>query len=255
MYIFETGIRGSPTIVFLHGGGTAHWMWKYQVRDLFDYHLLIPDLPGHGKSSREKWVSFADTADEVAEIIREKAANGRAHVVGLSLGGYIVVSLLSRHPEVIDHAVVSGINALPYPGAWLVKGVTALTTPLLKLKPIVRRSLKAMKLTEEEQKLYIQSLQDLDMQSYLKISNQALDHRLPPMPDQMNVPALFVVGEKEVKNALASNPVLVKGVHGSVGKMVKGVGHAWVAEAPDLFSHMVRWWIEGQPLPEELVDL
>ncbi len=40
-----------PTILFLHGGGGGRWMWQPQVERLADYHLLIPDLPGHGDSS------------------------------------------------------------------------------------------------------------------------------------------------------------------------------------------------------------
>jgi pimeloyl-ACP methyl ester carboxylesterase len=253
MYIQETGNPDAPGLVFLHGGGTAGWMWQQQIKDLKDYHCLVPDLPGHGESSQETWVSFADTASQVADIIRQKSAGGRAHVVGLSLGGYLVVSLLSQAPEVVDHALASGINALPYAGAGLIKGISRLTLPLLKWKPMVKASLRAMHLSDEEQAQYIESLQKLDPQAYLRISDQALDFRLPPIPQDLTAPVLIVVGEKEVRNALQSQPVLLNGIPGAVGRIAPGVGHAWVGENPSLFSRMVRCWIEDQPLPDELL--
>jgi hypothetical protein len=127
--------------------------------------------------------------------------------------------------------------------------------PLMKFKPLLKLNARSLKLSQEDQEMVIQGAMDVDTRSMLKITGEALDFRLPPIPTGLKVPALFVVGEKEVKNALQSNPVLVKGVPGAVGKMVKGVGHAWVGEAPDLFTRMVRCWIEDQPLPEQLVDL
>lgn len=253
MHIHESGTPGAATILFLHGGGTANWMWRYQVEDLQDYHCLVPDLPGHGESSREAWVSFAATADQLAEIIRQQATGGRAHVVGLSLGGYLVVELLSRAPEVVDRAIVSGINALPYAGAGFVKLLSRLTLPLLKWKPMAKASMRALNLSEQDQAAYLSSLAKMDSQSYLAISEQALDFRLPPMPADLSAPALIVVGEKEVKNALQSQPVLVQGIPGAVGRVAPGVGHAWVGENPSLFSSMVRCWIEDRPLPAELL--
>jgi pimeloyl-ACP methyl ester carboxylesterase len=255
MYVQETGNPDAPELVFLHGGGLTSWMWRQQVEDLKDYHCLVPDLPGHGESSQETWVSFADTAGRVADIIRQKSAVGRAHVVGLSLGGYIVVSLLSQAPEVVDHAVVSGINALPYAGEGLIKAISRMTLPLLKWKPMVKASLRAMHLSEEDQVQYIKSLEKLDPQAYLRLSDQAIEFRLPPISPDLTAPVLIVVGEKEVKNALQSQPVLVNGIPGAVGRIAPGVGHAWVGENPSLFSRMVRCWIEDRPLPEELLEI
>jgi pimeloyl-ACP methyl ester carboxylesterase len=106
-------------LVFLHGVGASGWMWARQVAALADFHCLNVDLPGHGRSNRVPWVSLADTAGQIAAIIRTRAANGRAHVVGLSLGGYIALALLERHAEVLDRVVMrrSHRRADAQPGA------------------------------------------------------------------------------------------------------------------------------------------
>ena len=44
LYIKETGQDNQETIIFLHGGGLAGWMWEEQVKAFNDYHCLVPDL-------------------------------------------------------------------------------------------------------------------------------------------------------------------------------------------------------------------
>ncbi len=253
MYTAESGNKDAASIVFLHGGGTAGWMWNQQVKDLQDFHCLVPDLPGHGKSVDEKWVSFADTADKLAEMIAGKANRGRAHVVGLSLGGYIVVELLSRHSAVIDHAMLTGINALPYRGAGLMKAITALMLPLKNMEFLAKASFKSMNISEEHLPEYLSGLRNLDDKSYLKLANQAYDFRVPPMPENLACPTLVMAGEKEVSNVLKSQPVLMQNIPGATGRIAPAMGHVWSAQAPELFSRTIRCWIEDQPLPDELL--
>jgi pimeloyl-ACP methyl ester carboxylesterase len=51
LYFESFGNKDLPTIVFLHGGGAAGWMWKKQVEALSNrYHCLVPDLPEQGQS-------------------------------------------------------------------------------------------------------------------------------------------------------------------------------------------------------------
>ena len=94
-------------------------MWQPQVENLTDYHLLVPDLPGHGDSSSIRLTSIEDVAGRVAELIREKAHGGKAHVVGLSLGAQVAVYLLAQAPELVDHAVISSALLKPMAHKWL----------------------------------------------------------------------------------------------------------------------------------------
>lgn len=132
LYVNEIGNLSAPSILFIHGIGVAGWMWKQQIATFPDYHCLNVDLPGHGKSNHVPWVSLADTADQIASIIRERATNGKAHIVGLSLGGHVGLAVLERHPEVVDHAVISGVTDGPMPNQMWLKPQTALMSFLLK---------------------------------------------------------------------------------------------------------------------------
>ena len=73
-------------------------MWAEQVRHLSDrFHCVTIDLPGNGASHEVPWRSFDDSAAAVAAVIAATPA-GHAHVVGLSLGGYVAITLIARHP-------------------------------------------------------------------------------------------------------------------------------------------------------------
>ena len=120
LYIQETGSANAPTIVFLHGGGGAGWMWQPQVEQLSDFHCLVPDLPEQGQSSAEKPFSISGSASLIADLIRTRAHGGRAFVVGLSEGAQITVALLSQSPELVERAIVSSALVRSMPGAWLL---------------------------------------------------------------------------------------------------------------------------------------
>ncbi|MFB7251169.1 alpha/beta fold hydrolase [Microbacterium sp. NPDC056234] len=51
----EHGDRTGETIILLHGGNIANWMWAPQVERLAGRHLLTPDVVGFGARSAEHW--------------------------------------------------------------------------------------------------------------------------------------------------------------------------------------------------------
>src|SRR3712207_3093163 len=84
----EHGPGSAPTVVLLHGLGTTGWMWERLVAATDGgLHLLVVALPWHGASNRRAWVSLAETVSAVADVVTTRAHGGRAHVIGLSLGG------------------------------------------------------------------------------------------------------------------------------------------------------------------------
>ena len=113
MRVEEFGTRNAQTIVFLHGGNVAGWMWGAQVPAFDDFHVLVPDLPGFGGSNDEPWPGIAGAADAVANLLRERATGGRAHVVGLSLGSSVAIELALRHPDVASSLFLASASVTP----------------------------------------------------------------------------------------------------------------------------------------------
>jgi pimeloyl-ACP methyl ester carboxylesterase len=70
------------------------------------------DLPGHGDRASERF-RLDDAVSIVAAGISDNAAGARAIVVGLSLGGYVAMTLAARHPELVRGLVIAGASAEP----------------------------------------------------------------------------------------------------------------------------------------------
>jgi pimeloyl-ACP methyl ester carboxylesterase len=89
----------ATTIVFLHGTRLTGAAWAAQVAALGDeFHCLAPDLPATGRPPASRSRSRARPA-RVADLIAREAHDGRAILVGLSLGGYVAMAVAARWPE------------------------------------------------------------------------------------------------------------------------------------------------------------
>jgi pimeloyl-ACP methyl ester carboxylesterase len=269
LYVKEFGPQDAPTIVLLHGGGGASWMWQPQIDRLPDYHCLAPDLPGHGKSAALAPWTIASAAELIADLIRRRAAGGKAHVVGLSLGAQVAVSLLSSAPEVVDHAILSSALLRPLPMAWMyspaiIKFLFSISvSPFKKSRWWAHVNMKySAAIPEEFFPQYFDDYQSLTAEQFARAISENQNFRLPPNLDRVTSPVLVVVGHGEYKAMHLSACDLVAAIHGARGvevtrfeKLSLAAEHNWSMTAPDLFTNMVRAWISGSPLPGELKPL
>ena len=252
LYLKETGTPGAPSIVFLHGIGTSGWMWGRQVAALIDFHCLTVDFPGHGKSNQVEWRSLADTAHQIAAIIQTRATYRRAHIVGLSLGGYIALLLLERHASLIDHMIISGVTAEPMPNRALLQPQLWLTSTLMKRPWFVKMQARSLHLPPDEQAAVKEDLLAMSMQAYRRIWQEAVDFRLSPALRHIINPTLAVAGGNEAKIITQAVNAITELLPHAQGALAPALGHGWNVEAPALFNAMVRAWITDRPLPAQL---
>jgi pimeloyl-ACP methyl ester carboxylesterase len=252
LYVQETGTPGAPDVVFLHGVGASGWMWARQIAALADFHCLNVDLPGHGKSNHEDWVSLADTADQVAMLIQARGTSGRAHVVGLSLGGHVALALLERHADLLDRVVMSGVTAAPMPNRALLPVQLGLMSVLLKRRWFVRMQANSLHLPPDMQAAFIDNLLAMSMRAYRRIWQEAVDFRAPLSLQDVDTPTLITAGSRESKIITQAVSTIAAMMPNAQGRLAPGLGHGWNVEAPDLFNAMVRAWITGTPLPYRL---
>jgi pimeloyl-ACP methyl ester carboxylesterase len=265
LYTLITGNPSKPTIIFLHGGGAGGWMWRPQVEALkHDYHILVPDLPEHGRSANIKPFTIAGSATQVAEIIRTQAHAGKANVVGLSEGAQITIALLAEAPELVDHAIISSALVRELFGmSWFSANFWAAMyrsiEPLNKYEWWMRLNMRSngipFSFLPEMREVY--KSMTAEAFGHLIAENQRF--RLPAGLEKVTSPTLVVGGKKEYKVMHQSIRDVAAAIPGAGSYLVHHTQkislseeHNWNMTTPELFTSMTRAWIEGRPLPEEL---
>jgi pimeloyl-ACP methyl ester carboxylesterase len=74
----------------------------------------------------------------VAALIESRAANGRAHLIGLSLGGGVAYVLLAQYSSRIERAVIDGAAIVPRRVAPLLKAGVSLISPFLHRRAVIQ---------------------------------------------------------------------------------------------------------------------
>lgn len=248
-YPLEHGAEATDTetIVFLHGGTVAAWSWQPQVAGLPGRHLLTPDLPGFGARSAEDWHSVEDTADDVAAIIAEHAHEGRAHLVGLSLGGLVAVQVMNRHPEVLRSCLVSGVPVDGIHG--LNRFLGNLQLPLWRHRWYWRAQAKAFGIPADAVDLFVDNGLAIRPDNAARVFG---DVNRGSRPDGLGVyraRILAVAGEKEsrlVRDGLATLQSLLPQARTWTAP---GMHHVWSIEDAALFTRMVSGWVDDGSLP------
>lgn len=254
MYVEELGPEDGPPIVFLHGSMVAGWMWTEQVAALSeDHRTIVPDLPGLGASGAEPWTSFADAADAVAGEITARAPAG-AHVVGLSLGGIVALNLVVRHPKLCTSVLVSGV---PYGSLSLpLKMLNRVFAGLYGTSSGARMIGRIFGMPDDESmEAFVTTAKQTNRGAIRAIADEVARQPLPDGLGRISAPVLAVVGEKDSAPAKRAVPHLLGAIPNARGARVPGVGHQWNAEAPDLFTEMVRRWVDDGAIDPDLVEI
>jgi pimeloyl-ACP methyl ester carboxylesterase len=256
MYYLQTGNPHGPAIVFLHALGTSGQMWWHITAPLQrDFHCIVVDLPGHGRSADKRWVSLGDTALQLKAIIQKETVAGQAHLAGLSFGAYAGLTLLRHYPECVGSALLSGINVLPFPHKTMMKALGWLISTVLKTDLMIGMNAHTLRIPEGDIPAYRLSVKELDVRSYRTANEEALNFTLPASDGTRFPPALFMAGEKEHRLVLESLTTLVATVPASKAGLVQGLGHGWSAENPALFAETLKRWIAGDDLPEAITGV
>lgn len=108
LYYEEAG-TGEP-LVFIHGHSLDHRMWDEQFLEFAkNYRTIRYDLRGYGISSRQT-EDFQFTHAEDLIALMDALHIQKAHIVGLSLGGFVGADMLGCFPERMLSAFLASGN-------------------------------------------------------------------------------------------------------------------------------------------------
>jgi pimeloyl-ACP methyl ester carboxylesterase len=257
------------TVVLLHGGFSCHLEFAHVLPHLSEFHILLPDLPLHSASRHIAPGTIDNGAQHVAELIQSHAHGGKAHIVGVSMGGYVGQCLALDHPDLVLSLFVTG--AAPPAGKRLFMAqwpsVTYYTMKLMLhwLPTWIFRyqtSLMGLSLSDElimEMKYNITWPVVQDMFPWVLMFT--LEH-----VRQLKVRTLSIAGAKDddvpmikrTADALRSrrtqeNEAWPKDGSGAI--LLREATHGWDMQFPELFAQGIVAWVNETTLPSEFERL
>jgi pimeloyl-ACP methyl ester carboxylesterase len=256
--------KGKP-VLLLHGFGEDSNVWKYQVSFLKEHCLLIiPDLPGSGKSSLlgletgvrrlelNDYISIDDYADCIHALLQHE--NIRSCIMlGHSMGGYITLAFAEKYASLLTgfglvHSTAYADSEEKKLGR--EKGIATIekygSYPFLK-NTIPNLFSKRFKETHPEK------VNEL-IEANKEFSKEALQQYYRAMmlrPDRTNVflsnrfPVLFVMGTEDVAAPLedvikqASLPYI------SYIYVLQDTAHMGMWEAPEKMNQQLLFFINS----------
>ena len=111
-----TNDLSKPSLVLVHGLGSAGSIWKSLIPDLIkDFTVYAVDLPGHGEAPllTEVGLDPNGLAQNIVEMMERDHGVKELHVAGNSLGGWIALEMAAVAPD-----RVKSVTALAPAGLW-----------------------------------------------------------------------------------------------------------------------------------------
>ncbi|MGH3949024.1 MAG: alpha/beta fold hydrolase [Pseudonocardiaceae bacterium] len=111
LHVRQSGPPDAPlTVFFVHGWTQDETCWNPIVSGMpDDVRIVRHDHRGHGASApaREGTRTLEQIADDLAELIADRAPEGPIVLVGHSMGGMTIMALAERHPALVDERVAA----------------------------------------------------------------------------------------------------------------------------------------------------
>ena len=113
MKYMEYGSKQNDTILLLHGGGLSWWNYQ-EVAELLEdeYHIILPILDGHVGSDCP-FTTIEENASEIIDFIDEYLNGSVLFMGGLSLGGQILLEMLSQRKDICSYALIESAAVIP----------------------------------------------------------------------------------------------------------------------------------------------
>ena len=255
--VVEHGAQDAPTatVVLAHGYVQSSTLWAGQVRDLVDARpdlkVVTYDHRGHGRSGRtpRERATLEQLGRDLARVVDAVAPSGPVVVCGHSMGGMTVMALAEQQPELFGDRV-AGVAFVGTSSGGLAEVTYGMPAPVAAL---VRRLLPLLneRAVKDELAGKPRRVGPLDARMIFPkgadpaLVQQALDvHRecsaetvaafLATFSDHdraaaldalSHVPALVVVGDKDVLCPIEHSRAIARALPASELVVFPGVGH------------------------------
>ncbi|MFN7242021.1 MAG: alpha/beta fold hydrolase, partial [Dietzia cercidiphylli] len=114
--------EGKPTLLLIHGMAGSSVTWRELIPRLESrFHIIAPDLPGHGESSLDfDDYSLGAMASALRDLLVVKGIR-RCTVIGQSLGGGVALQFVYQYPDFCERIALIGSGGLGKEVNWILR--------------------------------------------------------------------------------------------------------------------------------------
>ena len=200
MNVVEYGLaHGDHTILLLHGGGLSWWNYREVAACLSErFHIVLPILDGH-TGSDAPFTSLAQNAREIIAWVDEHCGGRVLLMGGLSLGGQVLVEILSQRPDICRYAVVESALVYPMPLTHaLVRPSYALCYPLIRQRWFARLQFRALHIQPDLFEEYYRDTVGITKDNMISFLEANANYRLQDTLRNCQARTLVLVGGREL---------------------------------------------------------
>ncbi len=255
LFVEETG-SGHP-VVFVHEFGSDYREWESQVRWFSRHYRCVAfNARGYPPSDVPEDPSAYGYEAAVEDIVAVMAGLriDKAHVVGLSMGGYAALQLGLRHPHLVTALVAAGAGTGSPPSlheAWKQQAAAMaqdfLTRGMAAVAEEMGRSPTRIQLLRKDPRGWNEFMAHLRGHSARGMSNTVARYQgqRPSLHDfreqfsRMRIPTLLAVGDEDAP-CLETNLMLKETLPTAGLWICPNTGHAINLEEPAAFNQAVQ---------------
>ncbi|MFF1633061.1 alpha/beta fold hydrolase [Leifsonia sp. NPDC058248] len=227
----------APAMMHLHGFGlSGRYLLPTDSLLRNEFHTLVPDLPGFGRSGKpSEPLDVPDLAHAAARFLDDRGID-TVTLVGNSMGCPVICEFAYHYPERLDRAVLvspaGGVNNQP-----LRRAIAQLTRDGRREPP------KLMRVATPD---YLRFGVPSTVKMFRALTRYPSLERLLAL----QIPTLVVIGDRD---PLMPGPARVKEIASRTDNhvlvvMIEGAAHAINFSHPGELAHIIRLFMADQPI-------
>ena len=235
-------------LVFVHGVGLTHEIWKPQIDYFKDYTTLSYDILGHGKTPLKKTnISFDDFSEQLIKLINELNFQ-KIHLVGFSIGSLVARNFATKHNDRLQSLTLLGST---YKRSEEQQKIVNDRFNLAKKNhTLSKQALKRWftdKYLEKNPNTYekISSiLEGNNRENFLKVYELIVLHKNDENFKNIKVNTLIMTGENDIGSTVDMSKNLSNVIENSQLKVIKNGKHLCGIECADEVNMIIKNFIK-----------
>jgi pimeloyl-ACP methyl ester carboxylesterase len=261
MHWREAG-EGDP-LIFIHGFPFNSSLWDAQLAAVpAGWKFIAPDLRGFGASEATGEPFSMDIfADDIAALLDHLELD-QAVICGMSMGGYVALSLVMRQPDRVRALVLSATRAsADSEEARRARLELAARARVQGPQPVIDAMLPHLltahtELKQPEVVAKVREMMEATPAQTLARSLEAMAARRDYTNElsSINVSTMVVRGEQDEMIPAADMELIARTVRGARHEVISFAGHMPPLEASDVFNNILSHFLAQLPPALKLGD-